>query len=157
VLFGWGTFIFCGQIQSMTETLDFFSEDGVPLRSTVKLTMTEVPLDRGDPGMLGKVVASGAVGFSASVGSSAGVGAGAGVGFSASASLNAGISVGTTPLTLAQAGDSLQALAGRAGIDASWKAVAAANNIDNPRTIPPGTPLNLNVGASASAGASANF
>lgn len=165
VLFGWGTFIFCGQIQSMTETLDFFSEDGVPLRSTVKLTMTEVPLDRGDPGVLGNVVASGAVGFSASVGFSAGVGAGAGVGFSASASLNAGIDVGTTPLTLAQAGDSLQALTGRAGIDASWKAVAATNNIDNPRSIPPGTPLNLNVGASASAisgvgasaSASANF
>ena len=79
------------------------------------------------------------------------VGAEAGIGFSASASLNAGIDIGTTPLTLSQAGDSLQALAGRAGLDASWKAIAAANNIDNPRMIPPGTPINLNAGASASA------
>jgi nucleoid-associated protein YgaU len=37
-------------------------------------------------------------------------------------------------------------------VDASWKAIAAANNIDNPRAITPGTPINLSAGASASAG-----
>lgn len=153
VRFSWGTFIFYGQIQSMSETLDFFSESGVPLRSTVKITMTEEPLERIDTKQLGSALASAGIGFSASVGASAG--ASAGVGFSASASLSAGIGIGTAPLTLAQAGDSLQALAGRAGLNASWKAIATANNIDNPRLIPPGTPLNLNV--SASAGASASF
>jgi hypothetical protein len=153
VRFTWGTFMFVGKLSSLSETIDFFSERGIPLRATVKLTLLEIQRERGEPGALGGAGASGGIGLSGSVGISAGIGGGAG--FSASASLNAGINVGTTPLTLAQAGDSLQALTGRAGIDASWKAVAAANNIDNPRSIPPGTPLNLNVGVSASAAASA--
>lgn len=137
----------------LNETFDFFSESGVPLRSTVKITMTEQPLQRIDPKQLGSALANSGIGLSASAGAS--VGGSAGIGFSAGASLSAGISVGSAPLTLAQAGDSLQALAGRAGLNASWKAIATANNIDNPRSIPPGTPLNLNV--SVSAGASASF
>ncbi|GAC1393798.1 MAG: hypothetical protein NVSMB38_23460 [Ktedonobacteraceae bacterium] len=146
VRFRWGTFIFIGSIQSMSETLDFFSERGVPLRSTVKLSMNEVSLDRGDPGALGGLGTSGGIGFSASVGFSAGASAG----FSAGVSLSAGIDVGTTPLTVAQAGDTLQGLAGRAGAD--WKAIASVNNIDNPRLVQPGTVLNLNASASAKIG-----
>jgi hypothetical protein len=145
VRFHWGTFLFYGQIQSLSETLDFFSESGVPLRSTVKVTMTEEPLDRIDRNQLGSALAKSGIGPSASTGT----GGNTGPGFSASSSLSAGINVGTTPLTLAQAGDSLQALVGRAGLSASWQTIAAANNIDNPRLIPPGTPLNLNVSASA--------
>jgi contractile injection system tube protein/LysM domain-containing protein len=154
VRFHWGTFVFNGKVLSVSETIDFFSEQGVPLRSTVKLSMSEVQRERGNPGIGGGagVGASAGIGLSASAGVSAG--AGAGIGFSASASLSAGIDIGTTPLTLAQAGDSLQALAGRAGVGASWKAIASANNIDNPRSIAPGTPVNLSAGASASAGAS---
>ena len=151
VRFHWGTFIFDGNIHSVSETIDFFSEQGVALRSTVKLAMIEVESKRGNPAVLAGVGASAGIGLSASVGVSAGIEAG----FSASASLSAGIDIGTTPLTLAQAGDSVQALAGRAGLDVSWKAIAAANNIDNPRLLQPGTPLHLNVRASASA--SANF
>ncbi len=153
VLFHWGTFIFKGNVTSVSETIDFFSEQGVPLRSTVKLSMTEVEELRGNPSVLVGIGASAGIGLSASAGVSAGVSAG--IGFSASASLSAGVDIGTTPLTLAQAGDSLQALAGRAGVSASWKGIAAANNIDNPRAIPPGTPINLSAGASA--GASASF
>jgi len=145
VRFSWGTFLFIGTIQSMDETLDFFSEAGVPLRATVNLSMNEVSADRGDPGAF---TSGGAIGFSASAGFSAGASAG----FSAGASLNAGIAVGTTPLTLSQSGDTLQGLAGRAGVDASWKAIATANNIDNPRLMDPGTVLNLNARASASGG-----
>jgi hypothetical protein len=151
VRFHWGNFYFLGQIQSVSETLDFFSPLGVALRATVKVTMTEQSVHRVDPTQLGNVLASANVGFSASVGISAGIG------FSAGASLNAGISVGSTPLMLAQAGDSLQALAGRAGLSTSWKAIASANNIDNPRVIPAGTPLNLNVSASASVTGSASL
>ncbi len=98
VRFSWGTFIFYGSIQSMTETLDFFSEQGVPLRATVHLTMSEIALERNDPG---NFTASLSLGLSASLGVSADVG------FSASASLSAGIDVGTTPLTLSQAGDTI--------------------------------------------------
>jgi contractile injection system tube protein len=38
VLFRWGTFTFQGVMESYTETIDFFSPDGVPLRSTVKIS-----------------------------------------------------------------------------------------------------------------------
>ena len=159
VLFQWGTFYFKGTIQSLDETLDFFSEQGVPLRSTMNLTMNQVELDRANASS----AALGA-GASAGAGSSAGIGAGisAGVslgvsaGMSASASFNAGAAIGTTPLTLAQSGDTLQSLAGRAGVSASWKDIASANNIDNPRMVQPGTVLNLNAGASASVSASAS-
>ena len=137
VQFSWGTFVFTGLIQSMDETLDLFSERGVPLRATVRLNMSGVDLEQQTPDS-----GSGfGIGFSASASFSAGASAG----FSAQASVNAGIAAGTTPLTLTQAGDTLQSLTGRAGLSASWKAVASANNIDNPRRVDPGTVLNLNV------------
>lgn len=139
VQFCWGSFLFNGSVQSMTETLEFFSETGVPLRSSVKIGMNGVELERTNPS------AFAGLGLSLSIG--AGIG-GAGVGFSASASLNAGVAVGTTPLTLAKAGDTLQGLASRAGASTNWKAIASANNIDNPRMVQPGTILNLNVSTS---------
>ncbi len=141
VRFSWGTFIFYGSIQSMTETLDFFSEQGMPLRATVHLSMSEIALERNDPA---NFTASLNLGLSASIGVSASVG------FSAGASLSAGINVGTTPLTQSQDGDTVQGLADRAGASVSWKAIATANNIDNPRLIPQGTVLNINASASGS-------
>lgn len=39
--FRWGSFGFTGMVSSMTETLDYFSPDGVPLRATVSLTLKE--------------------------------------------------------------------------------------------------------------------
>lgn len=38
--FKWGTFKFKGVMESFKETLDFFSSDGVPLRSTLKLSLS---------------------------------------------------------------------------------------------------------------------
>lgn len=146
VLFSWGTFLFTGSIQSMSETLDFFSEQGTPLRATVNLSMASLELDR--------VGASGAnssagIGFGAGISAGLGFSAGIGVGVSASAGFSAGAAIGTAPLTLAQDGDTLQRLAGRTGVTASWQAVASANNIDNPRLVQPGTILNLNAHAEA--------
>jgi nucleoid-associated protein YgaU len=46
---------------------------------------------------------------------------------------------------MSSSGDSIQAIAARGGAGVSWKAVAAANGIDNPRLLPPGTILNLQV------------
>lgn len=40
-LFAWGTFAFVGIMESMEETLDFFSPDGVPLRATVSIKLSE--------------------------------------------------------------------------------------------------------------------
>lgn len=51
-----------------------------------------------------------------------------------------GSGAGTTPQTPAPAGAPLQKIA--AGAD--WKAIAGANDIENPRLIPPGTLLDLN-------------
>lgn len=151
VRFQWGVFVFYGRIDSMEETLDYWSDQGVPLRSTVSLSMTEVQLERMPPlgaaggGGLG---AGAGAGLSAGLSAGAGLGVGAGVsasaGFGAQAGFSAGASVGTTPLTVTQAGDTLQSLSARAGAD--WKAVAEANDIDNPRQLPAGAVVNLKVG-----------
>lgn len=163
VIFQWGSFHFRGTIDSIDETLDYFSEEGKPLRATVSISMSmnEERKDAAAGGAAGGAAGLGAgAGFSAGIsagigagiggGISAGVGVSAGAGFSVGASVSAGVTVGTTPLTLAQAGESLQTLAGRAGVD--WRTVAAANNIDNPRLVQPGTVVDLNASASLNIG-----
>jgi hypothetical protein len=40
VQFEWGSFIFRGVMDSIDETLDYFSEEGVPLRATISLSIT---------------------------------------------------------------------------------------------------------------------
>jgi hypothetical protein len=40
VEFSWGQYTFSGMVDQFKETIDFFSEDGVPLRSTVNLSLT---------------------------------------------------------------------------------------------------------------------
>ncbi len=40
-LFLWGSFAFVGIMESFDETLDFFSSEGVPLRSTISLKLSE--------------------------------------------------------------------------------------------------------------------
>lgn len=147
----WGTFIFTGTIDGMTENLDYFSETGIPLRATVTLQMTMTPpkqaTNSAGNGVSGADGASAgfSAGFSAGVSASAGISANASV--SASASFSAGAAVGTTGLTLAQSGESLQSMSARAGLD--WKAVAEANGIDNPRFLQAGAVVNLNAGAEA--------
>lgn len=39
VTFSWGTATYTGVIESLTETLDYWSSDGVPLRATLQLSM----------------------------------------------------------------------------------------------------------------------
>jgi hypothetical protein len=155
VRFQWGQFLFFGTIQSMQETLDYFSPQGLALRATVDLTLDMVDSRRRSAGSVG-------VGFS--LGFSAGASAGLSAGASASANISAGVNaelsgsvsagvaaglsagaaVGTMPLTLAASGESIQSMAARAGVD--WKTVAAANNIDNPRQLQGGAVVNLNAG-----------
>jgi hypothetical protein len=137
VQFQWGQFIFDGTISSVDETIDYFSESGIPLRATVTFSM-----QNNEPKLDSPASTAGA-GFSA--GFSAGISGGISAGFSAGIAGSA--SVGTTPLTIAPQGASIQAMATSAGLD--WKAVAAANNIDNPRAVQAGTVLNLNVSAKA--------
>jgi hypothetical protein len=117
----WGSFIFRGVVDSMEETLDYFSEEGVPLRATVGLSMSRQDIEFlfGTPGQ-------------------ARGGAGA-----------APAAPGTVPLETARPGDSVLSLAARLGRSADWKAIAAANNIDDPLRLQAGAVLNLNVQAGA--------
>lgn len=149
VRFHWGLFLFYGCVDSMTQTIDFFSDAGVPLRASVHLTMRQVLPPNPSAGS-GESGPSQSFGANAGIGASASFSASASAGASFSASASAGI--GTTPLTLSQHGDTIQAITARAGGSASWKAVATANNIDNPRLLPPGTVLSVNADAQFSAG-----
>lgn len=118
VRFQWGSFIFEGVIDSMDETLDYFSEEGVPLRATVSLS-----LSRDDIVILRGNARSGGAGN------------------------NTGA---TSPLDAARPGDSIASMAARIGASADWKAIASANDIDDPLRLEAGARVNLNVKASAS-------
>jgi len=146
VQFAWGTIIFSGVMDSLDENLELFSTDGVPLRASMNIGISEgeVAIRPGAPG--------------AGAGLSAGLNLSAGIGVGASASLGAG----TQPLAQAEAGVSLQAMASASfGADADWQSIATANGIENPRLLQPGQLINMNArasaSASASAGASASF
>ena len=69
--FRWGNFAFQGFIESLNETLDFWSDEGVPLRSTIQLTMqgSKVTLDqKSDPAKLGDAIGDQAFVFAPSGG-----------------------------------------------------------------------------------------
>jgi hypothetical protein len=126
ISFQWGSFIFRGVMDSLSETLDYFSEEGVPLRATLSLGVSRQDIEF----LFGEA--------SAYQGGPAGSGAG---------------TPATSPLSAAQPGDSVQEMAGRSGKSSDWKAIAAANNIDDPLRLSAGALLNLNVSAGAGAGA----
>lgn len=111
VRFLWGTFKFDGIMDSLTEKLEFFSEDGKPLRAmvSIKLSSQKIQFQFGDqkppPGSGG------------------------------------GPSAGTQPQTPARAGDSVQKMAARNGQGQDWKPMAEQNGIENPRKLPTGTLL----------------
>jgi hypothetical protein len=140
--FEWGSFIFRGVVNTMDETLDYFSEEGVPLRATIALSISrpEIEFISGTPGQ-----SDGGAGAGSAQGSAQGQATGA-----------------TTPLESARQGDSVQRLASRNGKSSDWKAIASANNIDDPLRLSAGALLNvnakvnLNAGISLSANASAS-
>jgi hypothetical protein len=133
VSFEWGTFIFRGVVDSMDETLDYFSEQGVPMRATISLSIArqEIEFLFGTPGQAG------------------------GAGPAAPGTP----APGAAPHEPAQDGDSVQRMAGRKGRSDDWKTIAAANGIDNPMRLEAGALLNMSAGASVGlgAGASASF
>jgi hypothetical protein len=117
VRFIWGSFQFDGVMDSMEESLEFFSSDGRPLRASVSMTLTQQKItefgfrDTSGPGQLP--------------------------------------SAGTRPLATAPAGSNLQQLADSQGKGNIWQAIAAANNIENPRMLAPGQLIDLNTGVKA--------
>jgi hypothetical protein len=116
VRFLWGTFMFDGIVDSLDETLEYFSEDGRPLRANVSLGISSQMIqfqfgEQQPPGTEDSPAVP-----------------------------------GTQPLDAARSGDTMQQIAGRSGRPQDWKGMAAANNIENPRRLPPGTPINTNAG-----------
>lgn len=149
IRFVWGTFLFDGFVDSLSEALEFFSADGKPLRAKISLSITQqeitLPDNReGAASGLGLGIGAG-FGLSAGIGISGGVGLGAGVSLSAGASIGM---AGTQPLVQARAGVSIQGMAGGSGQTGNWKTIALANNIENPRRIEAGTLINTNVSGS---------
>ena len=112
VRFIWGTFLFDGVMDSLNENLEYFSEEGKPLRAGISISLSKQEIQF----QFGNQTPPGNGGENAP---------------------------GTQPMQPARAGDSVQDMASRAGKPDDWKAVAAANNIENPRQIAAGALLDM--------------
>ncbi len=115
--FAWGSFQFDGLMDSLEETLDFWSPDGRPLRATLVIAMSQ------------QRITAFAFGREGGQGGAAG---------SASRA-----STGARPLVEAGAGATLQGLADAAGRGADWARIAEANGIENPRRLALGSFVDL--------------
>ena len=122
VRFLWGSFQFDGLMDSLEESLDFFSAEGKPLRATLTLALSQQRITR----------------FAFAAPNAAPRPAGAG---------GAGAAPGVQPLTAAPAGATVQGLAAAAGRADDRQAIARANAIENPRRLAPGQLLDLDVSA----------
>lgn len=131
VRFLWGTFQFDGVMDSLEESLEFFSPEGRPLRASVSVGISQPKIDKYQYGQADPRAAGGG-------------GAGKGKGASPQ-------TPGTKPLAQASAGLSFQAMADLNGVGANWQAYASANGIENPRALTPGQFVSFNSSASASA------
>src|SRR5262245_14001674 len=121
VRFLWGTFQFDGIMESLEESLEFFSPEGKPLRASVTLNISQQKIQFA----FAKVAGNG-TGRPGSTPSTP----------------------GTRPLTQAPAGSSLQGLAGAAGKGGAWMDIGLANGIENPRLLAPGQLIDLNASVS---------
>ena len=126
VSFEWGTFLFRGTVESMDETLDYFSEEGVPMRATIRLTIKnqDIRFEFGTPYAAADALAPSTEPLP-----------------------------GSRPLQQARPGDSVQQMAGRDGRSGDWRSIAAANDIDDPLRLPAGTLINMNPGGASGAAA----
>jgi hypothetical protein len=123
VRFVWGSFQFDGLMDALEETLELFSPEGKPLRSSLGVSLSQQKIqfafrDTGSP--TGGVGGPGAPGTPATP--------------------------GTQPLAQAPAGSTVQGLADAAGKD-DWQSLAASNGIENPRLLQPGALLDLDAQA----------
>ncbi len=112
----WGKFIYEGIMDSLNQKLDYFSEDGRPLRAMLSIGIT---------GMLVKLESE-----------------------KAPAAAVADKSPGTSPLQAAAQNESIQRMADKLDPGSDWKALAAANNIENPRFLMPGALINTTINSS---------
>lgn len=114
----WGSFKFDGIMESLEESLEFFAPEGIPLRATLSLSLTEDKIQ-----------------FQASQ---------AGASDAPSTPGSPASTPGTQPLTSAPANSNLPNLASQKGLGANWQSIAAANGIENPRQLVPGQLIDMN-------------
>jgi hypothetical protein len=120
VRFVWGTFQFDGVMDSLEETLEYFSSDGKPLRASLAVTLLQQDMQFAfNPEFEERESGAGA----------------------------RAATPGTMPLTQAPTGGSVQGLADAAGKGGDWQSIAAANGIENPRTLAAGAMLDLDLRA----------
>jgi hypothetical protein len=130
VRFLWGSFQFEGIMESLEESLEYFSSDGRPLRASMSFTLTQQKIQpftihAKDGGRRPPPTTRNAPPGPAGADSSA--------------------ARGTKPLTAAPAGANLQQLVQGASVGLNWQAVASANGIENPRLLQPGQLIDLNI------------
>lgn len=118
VRFLWGSFQFDGFMDSLEESLEFFSDEGLPLRASLSVNMSQQRIQE----------------FSGRQGPGAGAGAPG----------SPAQTPGARPMLQVPAGQSLQATVANQGLGANWQAIASANGIENPRQLQPGQLLNVN-------------
>jgi hypothetical protein len=122
VRFDWGSFRFDGYVDSIEESLEHFSADGRPLRSSIQLSFSTQEIQHAfDDQFKARPAGAPSPGL-----------AGLGSGFTASAGIGAGGTV--------------QGIADVNGLGGSWQQIAAANGIENPRALTPGTTIDLGIG-----------
>lgn len=126
VQFHWGSFHFDGIVEAVEETLDYWSNDGLPLRASMSLSMSQQKIQLLESNVPGASKAEQIAGLLTQGGSA-----------------TAGRSAGTTQLSLASLGATIQGMADASG-RGDWQTIAAANGIENPRQLQPGQLLNLN-------------
>jgi hypothetical protein len=124
VRFVWASFQYHGIMDSLEENLEFFSSDGKPLRASMNLALSQQRITK----------------FTFR---STGAGAPAAAPGAGGAPM-----AGTSPLTQAAAGSTVQSLAEQVGQGNNWQAIASANGIENPRLLAPGQLINLDVSVS---------
>jgi hypothetical protein len=125
VRFLWGSFQFDGLMDSLEESLDYFSNDGRPLRASMSLALSQQRIQKftiKDTGFQKRPPPA--------PGSSA---------------ADPSAPAGTKPLTQAPSGASLQTMADVSGKGTSWQAIATANGIENPRLLVPGQLIDLDI------------
>lgn len=120
VRFLWGSFQFDGIMEGLDQSLEFFSAEGVPLRTSFTMNLTQQSVDYAFP----ETRPHGGPQFAA-------------------ASTPSGAPPGTRPLTPAPAGSTVQGLAAAQGRGGDWQGIALANGIENPRLLAPGQLIDL--------------
>jgi hypothetical protein len=116
VRFLWGTFQFDGIMESLEESLEYFSPEGKPLRASISLNLVQQEIQ---------------FAFATPP--------------NAQSPNTAQPPVGTQPLTPAPQAGTLQGMAAQQGQGDNWQAIAQANGIENPRRLAPGQLIDFNV------------